>query len=225
MDTPKLPASQGLAQTLNSELEIRGFRVSGVVRRLPVITLLLIGAAATVALFPSWQSRLVYDRPAILSGEIWRMFTGHWVHFSTSHLVYDSLALGVAGWIIETQKLPNFGWLCLLAPWLISGVLLVIEPQMAWFGGLSALATTAVVYLVLFGLRGTGLWQWACLSALVGMVGKTIFEIATGNMIFATTVNDSAVVCTASHIAGAGVAVLFYGWAHCSPIPSALSLQ
>lgn len=209
MDTPKPQASQGLARKLNSELEIRG--ISGLVRRLPVITLLLVGAAAMVTLFPSCQSWLVYNRSAILSGEIWRMFTGHWVHFSTSHLVYDSLVLGVVGWIIETQKLPNFGWLCLLAPWLISGVLLVVEPQLEWFGGLSALASTAVVYLVLFGLRSTGPWRWACLAALVGMAGKTVFEITTGSMMFATTRNDSVAVCTASHISGVLMAVLFYG--------------
>ncbi len=110
------------------------------------------------------------------------MFTGHWVHFSTSHLIYDSFALGVAGWIIETQKLRNFGLICLLAPWLISGALLLAEPQMEWFGGLSALATTAVVYLALCGLGEAGPWRWVCLMTLLGFVGKTAYEFAYRNM-------------------------------------------
>src|SRR5580698_8778088 len=84
--------------------------------RMPIMTMLAVGAAFVVAAVPEWSEWLVYDRRAILSGQIWRLFTGHWVHFSTSHLVYDSLALGIAGWMIETQKLRNFGWLCLLAP-------------------------------------------------------------------------------------------------------------
>ena len=130
----------------------------GVVRRLPVITLLTVSAAVIIAQFPECSPWLVYDRSAILSGQIWRLFTGHWIHFSTSHLIYDSLALGVAGWIIETQRLPNFGWLCLLAPWLISGMLLVVEPHMELFGGLSALATSAVVYMALCGLGDVGPW-------------------------------------------------------------------
>ena len=140
------------------------------------------------------------------------MFTGHWVHFSTSHLVYDSLVLGIAGWIIETQKLPNFGWLCLLAPGFISGVLLVMEPQMEWFGGLSALATTAVVYLAIFGVRSKGLWRWACRSAFLGLAGKIILELTTQRMLLVTTVNHSVAVSTVSHIAGGWIALLFYFW-------------
>jgi rhomboid family GlyGly-CTERM serine protease len=183
----------------------------GVGLRPPIITLFLVGAAVLIAQFPGWSTWLVYDRTAILSGEIWRMFTGHWVHFSTSHLVYDSLALGMAGWMIETRKLPNFGWLCLLTPWLVSGVLLLAEPQMRWFGGLSALGTTAVVYLALCGLHDTGLWRWACLVTLMGVVGKIGCEIATGHMIFVNAVNSSMTVSTASHVAGGLLALAFYG--------------
>ena len=181
-------------------------------RRLPVITLLLVGGALVIGLFPDWSSWLIYDRPAILSGEIWRMFTGHWVHFSTSHLVYDLLALGIAGWIIETKNLPHFGWLCVLAPWLISAVLLVSEPQMKLFGGLSALATTAIVYLALFGLHDAPPWRWVCLAALLGIAGKIIFEMSTGHMIFVTTGNVPVTVSVAGHISGALIALLFYGW-------------
>ena len=138
------------------------------------------------------------------------MFTGHWVHFSTSHLVYDSLALGIAGWIIETQKLPNFGRICLVTPWLISGVLLLVDPEMKWFGGLSALAMTAVVYLALCGLKEAAPWRWICLVALVGIAGKIIFEITTGHMMFATTKNHPVAVAVTSHIAGAIIALAWY---------------
>ena len=181
------------------------------VQRLPVITLLLVGSGVVVALFPGSSSWLIYDRSAILSGEIWRMFTGHWIHFSTSHLVYDLLALGIAGWIIETQKLPHFGWLCLLTPWLISAVLLFFEPQMKVFGGLSALATTAIVYLALFGLHDAPPWRWVCLAALMCIVGKILFEMTTGRMIFVTTGNIPVTVAVAGHISGALIALLFYG--------------
>jgi rhomboid family GlyGly-CTERM serine protease len=173
----------------------------------------MVGGGVVIALFPSWSSWLIYDRSAILSGQIWRMFTGQWIHFSTSHLVYDLLALGVAGWIIENQKLPHFGWLCLLSPWLISAVLLLFEPHMKIFGGLSALATTAIVYLALFGLHNAAPWRWICLAALVGVACKIIFEMTTGRMIFATTGNVPVTVSVASHISGAMIALLFYGCA------------
>ena len=180
-------------------------------RRLPIITLLLVGSALVIALFPGWSPWLIYDRPAILSGEIWRMFTGHWVHFSTSHLVYDLLALGIAGWIIETKNLPHFSWLCLLTPWFISAALLLFEPQMKLFGGLSALATTAIVYLALFGLHDTAPWRWVCLAALLGIAGKIIFEMSTGRMMFVTTGSVPVTVSVAGHISGALIDFLFYG--------------
>jgi rhomboid family GlyGly-CTERM serine protease len=199
MDTSKSQASQGI------------------VRQVPVITLLMVGAAVIIARFLEWSPWLVYDRSAILSGEIWRMFTGHWVHFSTSHLIYDSLALGAAGWIIETQKLPNFGWMCLLTPWLISGALLLVEPQMELFGGLSALATTAVVYLALCGLHGKAPWRWVCLATLLGFVGKISYEIVTGHMMFVTGGDNIVMVSTASHISGALIALMFYCMAKIVP--------
>ena len=183
------------------------------VRRVPITTLLVIGAAAAIARIPGSSRWLVYDRHAILSGQVWRMFTGHWVHFSMSHLVYDSLVFGIAGWMIETKRLSNFGWLCLLAPWLISGLLLVFQPRMEWFGGLSALATAAVVYLALSGLRDGGLWRWACFATLAGIAVKIIFEATTGRMIFATIANTTTEVLPAGHFCGALIALLFYGWA------------
>jgi rhomboid family GlyGly-CTERM serine protease len=186
-------------------------RSPGIVRQLPVITLLMVSAALIIVQFPEWSPWLVYDRSAILSGQIWRLFTGHWVHFSTSHLIYDSLALGVAGWIVEIQKLPNFGWMCLIAPWLISGVLLVVEPRMELFGGLSALATAAVVYLALCGLGEAGPWRWICLATLQGFVCKMIYEIITGRMMFVTEGDNTVTVSTASHISGALIGLMFYG--------------
>lgn len=180
-------------------------------RRLPVVTMLLVGGGLLAALRPGWSSWLVYDRSAILSGQIWRMFTGHWVHFSMSHLFYDMLALGVAGWIIESKGLPHFGWLCLLAPWFISAVLLLCEPRLNTFGGLSALATAAIVYLVLFGLHEASPWRWICLAALLAFVVKIVFELLTGRMMFASMGNASVAVSVTSHIAGGLAAAMFYG--------------
>ena len=180
--------------------------------RLPVFTLLIFGGGVVIAMFPDWSEWLVYDRSAILSGEIWRMFTGHWVHFSITHLVCDLLVLGIAGWIIEAQRLPNFRWLCALTPWLTSAVLLLFEPKMKLFGGLSGLATTMVVYLALFGLHNAAPWRWVCLAILMGFIGKILFEITTGRMILVTVENPSTVVSVTSHISGAAIALMFYGW-------------
>lgn len=182
-----------------------------VTSRLHLITPLTIGGAIVFALIPGADAWFVYKRSAILHGEMWRMITGHWIHFSLSHLFYDCLVFGVAGSIIETKRLPHFGWLCLLAPWCISAVLLAVEPQIEWFGGLSALATAAMVYLALFGLEERGPWRWACVAILAGITGKVIYETITGHMLFATVKDEYIFVSPLSHVCGALFAMLFYG--------------
>jgi rhomboid family GlyGly-CTERM serine protease len=181
--------------------------------RIPVFTLLIAIGAVAVATIPGASSELVYDRTAILSGEVWRMFTGYWVHFSTTHLLYDLTVMIVAGCIIEVEGLPHFGWLCLLTPWIVSASLLVFEPQLKFYGGLSVLATTALVYLALCGLHETTLWRWISLAILLVVVAKTIFEISTGHMVFLKVENVDIVVSATGHFAGIIVGVIFYGWA------------
>jgi rhomboid family GlyGly-CTERM serine protease len=179
-------------------------------RRLPVVTLLMLVGALLVTALPGASSTLIYDRDAILAGEIWRLFTGHWVHFSQTHLVYDLLALGIAGAIIEAKRLPHYGWLCLLTPWLLGASALLFEPGMKQGGGLSGLAVTAITYLALWGLGETPPWRWVCLASLIGVAAKTLFELKTGRMVLATVDHDSVVVSSTSHLTGMVAALLFF---------------
>ena len=185
-------------------------RPQSLIRRMPRITCLVLGAAIAVALIPKAQTCLIYDRAAILSGQFWRLFTGHWVHFSTAHLVGDGLAIGIVGWIIESKRLPHFGWLCLTAPWFISAALLCFEPQLHYYGGLSAMAVCLIVYACLSGLQERGAWRWMCLAALVVLAAKLIMELATGRMLLASAVDPSITVCTPAHLAGMLFAAMYY---------------
>jgi rhomboid family GlyGly-CTERM serine protease len=179
-------------------------------RRLPLATLLMVGSAVVVALFPRWSAWLIYDRSAILSGQLWRMFTGHWVHFSTRHLVWDLIPLGLAGWILEARRSPCFGWFCFLSPWAISAALLVLEPQMRFCGGLSGLATAAIALLAVGGLLDAPPWRWVCVAVLLGLFGKTIFELVAGHGLWVNFNDPSVAVSATSHLAGAATAVFFY---------------
>src|SRR5437868_2545981 len=89
----------------------------------PWVTLLVVGAPFWIAISKNGSGWFVYDCEAILRGEIWRMFTGHWVHFSTSHLTYDAFALGIAGFILEQRNRRILGIFCAVAPWIISAAL------------------------------------------------------------------------------------------------------
>jgi rhomboid family GlyGly-CTERM serine protease len=169
-------------------------------------TLLAVLGATMVFLVPELQRWLIYDREAILTGEIWRLGTGHWVHFSASHLAYDLLALGIAGLVLETRDTSHWPWLLWLAPWVIGLGLFVLAPGMAYYGGLSGVATAAVAYLAVDGLKEKSSWRWAYGMLLLGVVVKPILEWETGTALLVSS--QSHVVMPESHLLGALCAVV-----------------
>lgn len=112
----------------------------------------------------------------MLNRQIWRLFTAPLVHFTPSHLAYDTFALIVAGSLIESRRYRGLAGVCVLTP-LASGLTVsCFEPELVFYGGLSGVATAAVVLLALGGLREDGFWRWASTAALVAVVGKLWFE-------------------------------------------------
>ncbi len=101
----------------------------------PWATLLTAAAALAVFLVRGADGPLVYERPAILHGEIWRLWTGNWVHFGASHLGWNLAVLVAAGgWAERIAPRPT-RWLLVLAPGLIGVALLGLEPALSVYCG------------------------------------------------------------------------------------------
>lgn len=175
----------------------------------PVTTVLIVGAFVTF-FCQGLSGMLVYDRSSILSGEIWRLLSGHLVHFSKGHLVLDLLALAVAGLIIESRRYPGFGLMCVISAVGVGVVSLLFLPDMYRYGGLSAINITAITYLCLFSLNKNEPKRWVYLAILLLTVFKIIHEIATGQMLFASADNTSIVPVPLAHLTGIIVAILFF---------------
>jgi rhomboid family GlyGly-CTERM serine protease len=178
--------------------------------RIPIVTLVVVGLSILVYLLPG-TVLLVYNRDAILGGEWWRIVTGHWVHFSRQHFLYDTAAFGIAGWMIESRGGKNFGWLCALAVFAISGSMLLCAPRLQICGGLSGLATAAVVFLAVNGLEERGAWRWICAAALLLCAAKLSLEVMTGRFVLLRAPASFAPV-PCNHIAGALTAIAVYAW-------------
>ena len=56
-------------------------------------------ALATAVVPETLLASLEYNRTAILAGELWRLWTGHLVHFSAEHAIMDGIALLVASFM------------------------------------------------------------------------------------------------------------------------------
>ena len=179
---------------------------------IPVWTLMMVAAGVLAYVIPGSAPLMVYDRAAILSGEVWRLFTGNWVHFSLSHLVYDSATLGIVGWMIERRGYPYYKRLYILAPILIGVGLFAAQPDLQFYGGLSGMACGAVVYLTLHGLREDGPWRWICLTVLLLTSGKIVLESLTNGFAVVQVDNIPFAPVPLSHVLGALTALLIFCW-------------
>lgn len=181
----------------------------------------MIGAVALIVfLFPQLGDRLIYDRAAIINGEIWRLLTGNLVHFSTAHLLYNLIAWLIAGTIIELQGYRLFPLLWLLSSLLIGIVLFTLKPELNLYAGLSGVVSAAVAYLCLHGITEKGVWRWLCAATLAGLIAKTIIELGTGSSVMILMSEESFVPVPLSHLAGIITALLLFRFhCRCSDLP------
>ena len=121
--------------------------------RQPLWTALVVGLCITVYQLPALSSLLVFDRHAIEQGQLWRLATGHVVHFSSTHLIADVLGFAVTAGLIERLRLDGCAVLFMAMAIGICAVLFAFEPDMRFYGGLSGMVYGATTYVALFGLR------------------------------------------------------------------------
>lgn len=171
-------------------------------RRVPVLTLSLVGLALLVYRLPHLGALLVYDRQAVLDGQWWRLGTAPLVHFSASHLGWNILVLGAAGGAVETFGYRNFWLVCAVATIIPGTVYILGAPELAVYGGLSGLATGAVAYLCLANLLSEGHRRSLWMVLLILMVLKIVAEAALGAPVFARADGVAFRALPLVHVAG-----------------------
>lgn len=134
-------------------------------QRAPIWTMALISAAVATWLFPSAAPTLVQERNLIDQGQWWRLFTGSLVHYSTDHLVWNSLVIGITGGLLESRHRRQAVTCLILATLLIGPGLHLNLEQMNCFAGLSGIATAMATSLILQNLDKGRMW-WVALAAL-----------------------------------------------------------
>ncbi len=116
-----------------------------------------IGAiAALVAASSRLHDALLLSPAAISGAEVWRLWTGHWVHFSSTHLAWDVGALLLVSSQLNRASRQSLWLLVACGAPAMSLALLELRPEMAAFGGLSGIATGAVTLWAIELLRRQG---------------------------------------------------------------------
>jgi rhomboid family GlyGly-CTERM serine protease len=181
-------------------------------KRLPWLYLAICVVATFVVAIPSIRSGLVYDREAIMRAEIWRIWTGHLVHFGWPHGLADGSLFVLIGWYLERTN-KDFSHLSLLIqPVVVSGVLFFFDPSLNIYGGLSGLNVGLLVFLACRGWhRDRFDWFWPAI--LLIHVAEIFLEIHNqGHGGGAIRFDNSSIrVATVAHIGGALYGVTSWG--------------
>jgi rhomboid family GlyGly-CTERM serine protease len=143
----------------------------------------------------------IFSRPEIAAGQWWRLFSGHFVHFSPEHLVANLLVFSLLLLFWKPTSRRDWLGLTVLTPILLSASLFVLRPKLVAYGGLSGWLSAFFVWIAASTLRkrdhNAPLFQIATLIFIV----KLIFESSSGASL--TAFPSGVRVEPAAHLLGA----------------------
>ena len=181
---------------------------------LPWRSLALAAAALAVAAAPESVGLLRLDRAAVLDGELWRLWTGHLVHGSAQHLAWNVGALVGLGFLFERALGSYVTGLVIVGGALVGGGVLVLQPEIDTYLGLSGVLNTIWVGGAVIAARGDrGFMRAVYFAAVVAGLAKILFEAWTGISIFTDPEALGGHPLVLAHALGslAGCAVLGFG--------------
>ena len=170
-------------------------------------------AACLMALLPeSVLNVFQYDRERILAGEWWRLYSGHFVHWTSSHLVWDVLVFVVCGLLLEWIRRRLLVLILFVGPVLISCALMVLQPDMHTYRGLSAIDMSLFVAVCLQAMSYCSLRKKSSLLLIWGFALfvsflKPLAELFAGAAFFVTYFGDGIQASPLAHLLGVMVAV------------------
>ncbi len=165
-------------------------------------------SALAVALYASatLSERFAYDRNSIAAGEVWRLLTGHFTHWTAEHLGWDLLVFAVLAVLWERSGARRRLAACVFgSALLISAAVWAAMPETTLYRGLSgidcSLVTATAVSLLRRSLRrGQRGLSVAFAVVLAGYFLKILYESATGGTVFVEA--DAFVAVPLAHLVG-----------------------
>ena len=166
-------------------------------------------AAMLVFSFPQLSDVFIYQRSLIFSGQLWRTWTGHIVHFGPTHLWWDLAVFLPAGCWLERLRPACARWFYLVCPVIISIVLLIFDPTLERYAGLSGLATGTLVLLACVQLQNKNESPWLWLGVLLLVIAKLVLELRQGAPLLVSDFKNIRNVPLA-HLSGTGCGLVFW---------------
>ena len=154
------------------------------------------------------------NKSAVVAGEYWRLFTGHFTHWDFSHLFWDLSAFAIAGMVFYKVSQRNLLWsLVGFSAIFISLWVFIFSPEIEIYRGLSGIDTALFAYIclnmIVLAIQNKEKTPLFCSLAMFFLImAKIAYEVFSGNTLFVTSGNF--VPLYSAHIAGLIAAFVFY---------------
>ena len=157
--------------------------------------LLLLGACGLASAFPG---ALALTPAGLEAGELWRLWTGHLVHLSPAHFLFD------VGAAVLLTAFGGAGRFLLAAPPLIGLAVLAARPDLTSYAGLSgALHGLTVLVALRLASGGAGWTRTLGLAAALATLLKAGLETALGHPLLTSGIGMGAPAVFEAHLLGA----------------------
>lgn len=188
-------------------------RIRFAIRNLPWLTLSLCAAMVSLAYFPECVGSLDLNRDAFMKGEVWRLITGHFVHYSSTHLFWDLIMFLLLGWMLEKEGTLRLALLLLGTCLVVSFLYLVFPPEDSIaLSGASALdsALLSALYVSTWrDFKSSKILKYLVVALFLTFWVKITLEFFLEEALFSVVPGDARIY-PAAHIAGALFGISFF---------------
>ena len=149
-------------------------------------------------------SGFIYTRTELLS-QVWRLWTGQWVHLGAMHLLLNLLALACLPLVLVNTRAKTLLLLILLISPVLSLCLYFTQPNLQYYAGLSGVLHGLYMAFALQQLRNVHERPIALL-VLLGLVAKIAYEQWRGDSQTAALIGYPVIID--AHLYGAILGLL-----------------
>jgi len=147
-------------------------------RRIPIVTIGLVTAMIALHWLVEDKTPLYFNAADIFRGEIWRFFSGHFMHADLQHLLWNSLGLAVLGTLLEYRSRSMLLTALAVGIVFVSALLLTPFAQLEYYCGLSGVLNTLL--LVALWLEWKLTRSRLIIILTCGCIAKVLIEVTQG---------------------------------------------
>lgn len=137
-----------------------------------------LGLASLAAMaLPPWVVMRFDWQPMLASAEPWRWWSAALLHWSPAHLAANLVGLVLVALFGHAVRVPPLAVLAWVAAWPLTHLVLLLQPQLLHYAGLSGLLHAGVTIVAVWGLftlsrRG----RFVAELVIVGLIAKLLLE-------------------------------------------------